>query len=292
MTDTPADDKSDQADQAAGAMAQIGPGPVGFKDFDELDAILEELRTRHDETPQWEFCEGFMAALICCRRVIGASEYLPVLLDIDTGREWERQDNAGEEGDFAEGSFANEAQLQRFMQLWGQRWIEVAEALNADIQTLEDERAYFPEVLDLKGAVAALSPEARAGMPGDGVPSYCQVWALGFMYAVENWPEEWTPPRDKEARKILDESLGAIIALTDDDTEAPAVCMFEEGGAPSVSKRRLTEFSDALWAVYNLRDLWRHFGERVASLRAETKPGRNDPCFCGSGKKFKKCHGA
>jgi uncharacterized protein YecA (UPF0149 family) len=21
-------------------------------------------------------------------------------------------------------------------------------------------------------------------------------------------------------------------------------------------------------------------------------PGRNDPCFCGSGKKFKKCHGA
>jgi len=21
------------------------------------------------------------------------------------------------------------------------------------------------------------------------------------------------------------------------------------------------------------------------------KVGRNDPCFCGSGKKFKKCHG-
>jgi len=27
-------------------------------------------------------------------------------------------------------------------------------------------------------------------------------------------------------------------------------------------------------------------GERVS-----TKPGRNDPCFCGSGLKFKKCHG-
>lgn len=23
----------------------------------------------------------------------------------------------------------------------------------------------------------------------------------------------------------------------------------------------------------------------------EKKPGRNDPCPCGSGKKFKKCHG-
>ena len=25
---------------------------------------------------------------------------------------------------------------------------------------------------------------------------------------------------------------------------------------------------------------------------AEPKRGRNDPCFCGSGKKYKKCHGA
>jgi len=24
----------------------------------------------------------------------------------------------------------------------------------------------------------------------------------------------------------------------------------------------------------------------------EATPGRNDPCPCGSGKKFKKCHGA
>ncbi|MFK7897740.1 MAG: SEC-C metal-binding domain-containing protein [Myxococcota bacterium] len=25
--------------------------------------------------------------------------------------------------------------------------------------------------------------------------------------------------------------------------------------------------------------------------RSEPKLGRNDPCHCGSGKKFKKCHG-
>ena len=27
-------------------------------------------------------------------------------------------------------------------------------------------------------------------------------------------------------------------------------------------------------------------------LSEEEKIGRNDPCWCGSGKKFKKCHGA
>jgi uncharacterized protein YecA (UPF0149 family) len=26
--------------------------------------------------------------------------------------------------------------------------------------------------------------------------------------------------------------------------------------------------------------------------REEPKIGRNDPCWCGSGKKYKKCHGA
>jgi len=25
---------------------------------------------------------------------------------------------------------------------------------------------------------------------------------------------------------------------------------------------------------------------------AREKPGRNDPCWCGSGKKYKKCHSA
>jgi preprotein translocase subunit SecA len=28
------------------------------------------------------------------------------------------------------------------------------------------------------------------------------------------------------------------------------------------------------------------------TVQAAKNPGRNDPCWCGSGKKFKKCHGA
>jgi uncharacterized protein YecA (UPF0149 family) len=29
----------------------------------------------------------------------------------------------------------------------------------------------------------------------------------------------------------------------------------------------------------------------VTTHRAEKTPGRNEPCFCGSGKKYKMCHG-
>jgi hypothetical protein len=87
------------------------------EDFDALDDILDDLRTRYDETPQWEFCEGFMAALICCRRPIPPAEYLPVLLGLDDDDTAE----AGGEQDPA-GSFADEAQHGRFMALWAKRW--------------------------------------------------------------------------------------------------------------------------------------------------------------------------
>jgi hypothetical protein len=42
------------------------------------------------------------------------------------------------------------------------------------------------------------------------------------------------------------------------------------------------------WFIRNQAQL-----EDEGSLnRTGRKPGRNDPCWCGSGKKFKRCHGA
>jgi uncharacterized protein len=239
--------------------------------FDELDTLLDGLRTQFDETPQWEFCEGFMAALVCCRREISAAEYLPVLLDVDP-----------ESGDLP----------VRFLELWMQRWREVEAALDKPADNLADDGAYHPEVLDVRGAVAQLPPEERNQIPGETLPACGQVWALGFMFAVENWPEEWQPPRDKEAAKVLDASLDAIVEMTEDDTDPPAVSVLDDDGPPSVSEQRIAAFADAIWAVYDLRELWRHIGPRVETVFAIPTPGRNDPCHCGSGKKFKKCHGA
>jgi uncharacterized protein YecA (UPF0149 family) len=34
-----------------------------------------------------------------------------------------------------------------------------------------------------------------------------------------------------------------------------------------------------------------HHGPAQPYRREMPKLGRNDPCFCGSGKKYKKCHG-
>jgi len=265
---------------AADPLVGFAIEPLSPQEFDEIDAILDDLRTRYDETPQWEFCEGFMAALICCRRLIMPSEYLPVLLAI------------GDEGVQDEGSFADDAQQQRFFELWTRRWNDVAHALNAKVEDLGDEAAYFPEVMDLRGAVASLPEEARAEMGQETPPSYAQIWALGFMYVVESWPEEWAAPRDKEAALWLDETLDAIVALTDDDTDPPTLSVYDENGAPSVSAQRLDAYASAIWAVYDLRELWRTLGPRQQTVHKASTPGRNDPCPCGSGKKYKKCCGA
>ncbi len=246
------------------------------EDYDELDALLDDLRTRDDEVPQWEFCEGFLAALVCCRRVIPQAEYLPVLLGTTEG---------------ALAPFADAAQRDRFLALWTRRWQEVQTALDAEVENLEDEAAYQPEVMDVRGAIAALPVEEQAEL-GEELPAFAQVWALGFMYAVENWPEDWAAPRDKEAAQWLDEALETLVAMTEDDTGTPEISPFGDDTPPSVSMDRLNAFGDAIWAVYDLRELWRSIGPRVETVRKPAEPGRNDLCHCGSGKKYKKCHGA
>ena len=251
--------------------------------FDELDAILDELRSRHDETPQWEFCEGFMAAVICSRRPIAADEYLPVLLGTPA---------PGEEDDAESSSFASDAQRERFLELWLQRWAEVETALDAEVDSLEDDACYHPEVVDIRGAVAEMTPDERADFKDEALPAFAQVWALGFMFAVECWPDEWMAPRDKDAVKWLDGALQAIVAMTEDDSAEPEISPLSEEGAPSTSIARLNAFGEAIWAVYDLRELWKTLGPKVETLRKEATPGRNDPCPCGSGKKYKKCHGA
>lgn len=244
--------------------------PLGPEDFDAQDAVLDALREHDEEIPQWEFCEGFLAALVCSRRAIPPEEYWPVLL--------------GE-------SFKPMAHME-FVMRWKQRWAEVAQALDADVETLEDERSYQPEALDTRGAVLALPDQERDGTDIASLPSFAQVWAIGFMYAVETWPEDWKAPRDPDAADMLDGALDAIVALTEDDRAPPSVSMYSEDGPPSVSEQRLDDYGAAIWAVYDLRQLWRTLGPRIEAVRRPDTPGRNDPCHCGSGKKFKKCHGA
>ncbi|MDE2605913.1 MAG: UPF0149 family protein [Burkholderiales bacterium] len=246
------------------------PGPLTPEDFDALEAELDWMRESDEAIPEWEFCEGFLAALVCMRREVPPEEYWPVLL----------------------GEGFRPMEHMEFVWRWRRRWQEIATALDAPVEELEDERTYQPEALDTRGAILDLPAEQRQEGDLADLPAYAQLWALGFLHAVDSWPDDWAAPRDGDAAAMLEESLRDISVLAEGDSGEPAVSMLREDGPPSVSHERLDALAAAIWAVYDLRQMWRSLGPRIDPVRKAPEPGRNDLCPCGSGKKYKKCHGA
>lgn len=259
------------ADTAAAA-------PLSADDFAELSRLLDGWRRRCGAAPSWEFCEGFLAALVCCRRQIPLADYLPVLLPQPVF-----SDTAGLTG----------AEQRRFVALWQRRWQAVAQALDHKVASLDEPGAYQPELDDARAADAALPGDKRAALAGATIPSFGQRWAQGFLAVVQAWPLEWVGPRNKAATEWRDTTLALLQRLTLDDTEPPTLSAFDDDTGPAtVSQARMNALVDAIWAVYNMREMWRSLGPRIETVHKVATPGRNDPCACGSGRKYKKCCGA
>ncbi|QTD45155.1 YecA family protein [Ottowia testudinis] len=252
--------------------------------LEALDETLDELRERDDDVPQWEFCEGFLTAMLCARRQPTQDEWLPLLL------------GGGAAGPQDLGPFESAGQRTRFLMNWLARETQIRAALDARVETLDDPRSLDPATIDWRGMISAAPAEATDDAPDDepdpdALPSYAQLWALGFLAAVEAWDDDWAPPRDKEIAADMADALDCIATLADDDRAPPRFNLFDENAPPSVSEQRMNDFGEALWAVYDLHAIGKSLGPRVAPAQS-SKVGRNDPCPCGSGKKYKKCCGA
>lgn len=260
--------------------------PLGPDELDELDALLDDMRTRDELAPHWEFCDGVLTALVCTRRTVPVHEWLPLVLS-DTD-----QDLPPHEPLPLLPPFKDLEQQQRFLQLWEQREAQVRAQLAEEPESLDADEAFQPEVIDMRGAIASLPEADRAEMEDEDVPAFGQIWAAGFLFAVETWSDDWEPPRDKETAGWIADSLEAVEALAEDDKGEPVLCMYDEDGPPSTSQERLEVFGEAIWAIYDLYRIWHSLGPRVETIVHGAQPGRNDPCPCGSGKKFKKCCGA
>lgn len=291
-------------------------------EFDELETFFVQLNEDNPSVPPWEFVDGLFTALACTRRPVSSAEWFPTLVgDGTTMAEHEPLPLVQ--------PFESLAQQNRFVQLCEKRRTQIAAQLALPVDSLNEENAFYPEAVDMRGAIARLEQEQQAKKAAeepattsvsqsttdtvettvettdtapsapsseapsdDPIPALGQVWALGFLFAVDFWQQEWAAPRDKEEASLLKELLHTIEALAEDDHAAPVTCLFDDNGPPSVSQERIERFGDAVWAVYDLYQFWHSLGPRVVPRTRPATPGRNDPCWCGSGKKFKKCHGA
>lgn len=279
------------------------PTPLSDEEFDTLEDILRDISTREAEVTTWEYLDGVLAGLVCCRDPISDAEAIDFFFP-------EFEDEAP--------LFADAAQKDLFLFLWQRRRAEIAYALSMDIERLTDEEKFQPYAADVLGAwltMKADEEEAKSEQTDEAkddtkndtndesgnatpeqdtpdLPSYGQMWAMGFMTAVETWPDAWATPRHPETAEWFDDALDDIVAMTEDDDAPPIVNFCDSDGPPSVSRARVEQFRAMVWALYDLYQIARRIGPRQLPLVKPPKLGRNDPCWCGSGKKYKKCHGA
>ncbi len=117
--------------------------------------------------------------------------------------------------------------------------------------------------------------------PGKGQlradPETAQMWCSGFVGGLGLWSTDFV--RDEKAREFLMPIFLLVdsAALLDENPEIPA---------ETVKLLKKNSVSAAADSVSMLRE---YYLEKSKILNSRT--GRNEPCPCGSGKKFKKCCG-
>jgi uncharacterized protein len=106
-------------------------------------------------------------------------------------------------------------------------------------------------------------------------------WVKGFMEAVELRPRAWQLCWSEEDRQLL----APIIAHLHDEDGDPII----RGDADGIGQLR-REATELIGPCVVLIDRFWKARRQPPGRRAKT--GRNDPCPCGSGRKYKRCCGA
>lgn len=113
-------------------------------------------------------------------------------------------------------------------------------------------------------------------------------WAEGYLEGVDLAEPAWEESADADD---IDTMLFPFLALTGEAKEI-SLQAGEEWMSEAEEKEMLAEVREGL--ADHLIDIRQHWFDKSIPptvKREGPKVGRNDPCPCGSGKKYKSCHG-
>lgn len=233
-----------------------------FSDYSPLfitDSEREELQEflLSDDLPEGtmtiDTLEGFFTALIIGPATTLPKVWLPLVWDMSGGGE--------------EAKFESQEQARHITKLL----IKMMTSIVVTLTNSPDD--YVP----LSNTFEYESDEIR--------DSYRRQWATGFMIGVSSNEAEWAPIFSDETVSALLSAMSVLSVRPDDSVQFP------------IKKFR------AFWeivpdCVRALNEYWRPVRcsetERVKGMLLGTQSERverNEPCPCGSGKKFKKCCG-
>ncbi len=223
----------------------------------------------------FEWVDGFLAGLAASSRLLEPSEWLPLLC----GDAFERA--------FADPPDAAQAQRSLLSRLKVLREQLDPQALREDAESLR----LNPLMLEWTDADRERLVREEACAQNDALAMQTgAVWAQGFLDAVECLPDLWQPPGDQASAELLAALLDQVEALTippDHEDFVAHLSNYHPRHPPS----REDLLSQACYSVQELRLFWVDRAPKPQTRHVEAAPGRNDPCPCGSGRKYKKCHG-
>jgi len=239
------------------------------------DAVCERLAGFNDEL-NFETVDGFLAALAAGPLLPAVEDWLPALC----GDAFERA--FADPEDHAQGLAALQARLKVLCR-------------QLDPEALLDQR----EQMRLLPLVAEYTDADRqravdeAGMSAEdaAVLQTGAAWAQGFLDALDAFPAIWVEPTEAasviEFTALLDQVAALLLPPGSEEARAHNAIYWPQG-----EPDREDLLAEACWAVQDLRLYWVDHAPKPPTRRVLPKPGRNDPCPCGSGRKFKKCCGA
>jgi uncharacterized protein len=241
-----------------------------------LEALCERLQGFGMEV-SLEWVDGFLGALAVGPQIPDVDAWLQVMFD-----------------DAFERTFADPADHAQALRTLQTRLKILREQLDPEVLIDKpDAPRLFPLLMEW-------TDEDRRALveSGDATPEEAATlltgfdWASGFFAATEAFPEllggeDNTAEQDDTLSTLLDQVL-VLMAPPDSDEYKAHLERYYPKAPPS----RDALVAEACYAIQDLRVFWVDSAPKPSTRRVAVEPGRNDPCPCGSGKKYKKCHGA
>lgn len=226
--------------------------PLNDAEYDRIAHMLE----RSERAMNLEMLDGFFAALICGPDMVRPSEYLREI--------WGGDHIGGETG------WRDEAEIREFLNLTMRHWNSVADSLFSG-------EPFIPFLLEDDSGLARGND-----------------WAAGFARGMALRRQEWSELLDDEGHAG---ALVPILALAHEHDPDPEMRPYKEPVSSERREQLIVGVATAVPAIYRYFATRRQVTSRAKQepetrQRAGRKIGRNDPCPCRSGKKFKKCCGA
>ncbi|MEO8836541.1 MAG: UPF0149 family protein [Caldimonas sp.] len=255
------------------AAAEQDLSDAEFAELDELLAAIPEPLEPLDVV----MLDGFLAGVVVQPVLLDAQAWLPYVFDAG-GHRWGEAEPSPEQLRARTLILRRHAALNRSIAEYGvfDPFLLEPDA-DADADADADHEAASEE-----------PPAADVPVPDDLFTATVRPWVAGFEQAAHLLPA-LAELEDPAVALTLARLFRFLPGEEDGDAHGTRALVARERPIASLDDA-VSEIVGCVGELYERTAPLRYQVETVR--RAEPKVGRNDPCPCGSGRKFKQCHGS